>query len=138
MNERNERCLTVRFPRLRLADLSPVVLLGVLAVFAGIPVEVGASDKQIGKASWYGPGFHGRKTASGQPFDPNRLTAAHRHLPLGTKARVTNLGNGKVIEVTINDRGPHGGGRIIDLSRAAARQLAMGGTALVSIEAIQP
>ena len=73
------------------------------------------------------------RTASGQTFDQHRLTAAHPRLPFGSRARVTNLYNGKSVEVTINDRGPHGGGRIIDLSRAAARQLAMSGTARVSI-----
>ncbi|GEM_PF-1614745 len=138
LNERNERRLTVRFPRLGLARFSPIVLLGALAMVAGVPVEAAAGGKQIGKASWYGPGFHGKRTASGQTFDANRLTAAHRNLPLGTRAKVTNLRNGRVVEVTINDRGPHGGGRIIDLSRAAARELAMGGVALVSIEAVQP
>lgn len=138
LNERNKRRLTVRFPRLGLARFSPVVLLGALAMMVGVPVEAAADSKQVGKASWYGPGFHGKRTASGQTFDPNRLTAAHRNLPLGSRARVTNLRNGRMVEVTINDRGPHGRGRIIDLSRAAARELAIGGVALVSIEAIQP
>ena len=80
---------------------------------------------QQGKASWYGPGFHGRKTASGERFNQNELTAAHRKLPLGTKATVTNLRNGKTVEVEINDRGPYVGGRILDLSKAAADQLGM-------------
>lgn len=136
MNERNEHHLKAWFPRQCEASFSRVVLIGVLALSAGIPPDAGASGKQVGKASWYGPGLHGKKTASGEPFNQHRLTAAHPRLPLGTRARVTNLGNGKVVEVTINDRGPHGGGRIIDLSRAAARQLAMGGTARVSIEAL--
>ena len=95
-----------------------------------------AEQHQIGKASWYGPGFHGKKTASGQPFNQHAYTAAHPRLPLGSRARVTNLANGKEVEVTINDRGPHRGGRIIDLSHAAARQLAMGGSARVKVETL--
>jgi rare lipoprotein A len=80
---------------------------------------------QRGEASWYGPGFHGRKTASGERFNQHSLTAAHRKLPLGTKATVINLDNGKTVEVEINDRGPYVRGRIIDLSEAAAKRLAM-------------
>lgn len=147
MNKRNEYRLKARFFQNGAAGFSRVVLMSALVLTAGIPDDAGASDnrtaaakvfdgKQVGKASWYGPGFHGKKTASGQPFDQHKLTAAHPRLPLGTRARVTNLHNGRVVEVTINDRGPHGGGRILDLSRAAARQLAMGGTARVSIETL--
>ena len=135
----NERCeyssRSSRF-RPRLVGFS---LLGFVAAvaLAAVPLEAGAGHPaQEGKASWYGPGFHGKKTASGEPFDPHALTAAHRSLPLGTKAMVTNLGNGKTVEVRINDRGPHGGGRILDLSRAAARELAMNGTASVRIEVL--
>jgi rare lipoprotein A len=76
-----------------------------------------------GKASWYGPGFHGKKTASGEIYNQHKLTAAHKTLPLGTKARVINLDNGNTVEVEINDRGPFIEGRIIDLSRAAAGAL---------------
>lgn len=78
-----------------------------------------------GKASWYGPGFHGKKTASGDIFDDSKLTAAHKSLPLGSKAIVTNLSNGKSVEVEINDRGPFLQDRLIDVSRAAARALGM-------------
>lgn len=78
-----------------------------------------------GRASWYGPGFHGRKTASGQIFNQNALTAAHRYLPFGTKVKVTNLRNGRSVIVTINDRGPYSGGRIVDLSAAAAQKIGM-------------
>ncbi len=63
------------------------------------------SYQEIGRASWYGPGFYGRPTASGERFKPRKLTAAHRRLPLGTTARVTNLANGKQVKVKINDRG---------------------------------
>jgi rare lipoprotein A len=80
---------------------------------------------QQGAASWYGPGFHGRTTASGERYNQHDLTAAHKKLPLGTKATVTNLKNGKTVEVEINDRGPYVRGRILDLSRAAAERLGM-------------
>jgi rare lipoprotein A len=95
-----------------------------------------ADFRQVGTASWYGPGFHGRKTASGERFDQNKLTAAHRSLPLDTVVKVTNLDNGKAVKVSINDRGPYVGNRVIDLSRAAANKLDMteDGTARVRIE----
>ena len=113
-----------------------MILLAALALSAGLPSDANANGKQVGKASWYGPGFHGKRTASGQRFNQRAMTAAHPRLPLGTRARVTNLNNGKSVEVTINDRGPYHGGRIIDLSSAAAKRLAMGGTARVSIVAL--
>jgi rare lipoprotein A len=92
----------------------------------------------VGKASWYGPGFVGRKTASGEVFDDAKLTAAHRSLPLGSKAEVTHLENGKSVRVEINDRGPFSQDRIIDLSRAAARALGMidEGVARVRVEPV--
>ncbi|PIE82416.1 MAG: hypothetical protein CSA10_00685 [Cardiobacteriales bacterium] len=94
---------------------------------------------QEGKASWYGPGFHGRKTASGEIFDMNAFTAAHKELPMGTRIEVTNLNNGKSIVVRVNDRGPFHGNRVLDLSRAAAKELGVikSGTAKVSIRALQ-
>jgi rare lipoprotein A len=79
----------------------------------------------VGVASWYGPGFHGQPTASGEIYNQNALTAAHRTLPLGTRVEVTNLSNGKSVQVRINDRGPYIRGRSIDLSRGAARKLGM-------------
>jgi rare lipoprotein A len=109
-------------------------LIGALALSAGLSAEASASSRQVGTASWYGPGFHGKKTASGERFNQHRLTAAHPRLPLGSRARVINLKNGKAVEVRINDRGPYHGGRIIDLSRAAAQRLAMGGIARVRVE----
>ena len=78
-----------------------------------------------GKASWYGPGFHGRLTANGERYNQNALTAAHPSLRFGTKVQVTNLNNGRSVVVRINDRGPYSGGRVIDLSAAAARSLNM-------------
>lgn len=78
---------------------------------------------EIGVASWYGPAFHGRTTATGESFDQDALTAAHPSLPLPSLARVTNLKNGKDVIVRVNDRGPYAEDRIIDLSRAAADEL---------------
>lgn len=78
-----------------------------------------------GKASYYHDKFHGRRTASGARFNQQAMTAAHRTLPFGTRVRVTNIRNGKSVVVTINDRGPYGKGRVIDLSRAAAQALGL-------------
>ena len=90
-----------------------------------------------GEASFYGGSFHGKKTASGERFDQNKPTAASRELPLGSKVTVTNQGNGKSVEVIVNDRGPYVDGRVIDLSTMAARQLDMieEGVAPVRVEA---
>jgi len=78
-----------------------------------------------GIASWYGPRFHGRRTASGERYDQNKMTAAHKTLPFGTLVKVHNLDNDKSVIVRINDRGPFGNGRIIDVSKAAAKELGM-------------
>ncbi|UJF24296.1 septal ring lytic transglycosylase RlpA family protein [Suttonella sp. R2A3] len=93
---------------------------------------------QEGSASWYGGKFHGRKTASGEIFDMYAMTAAHKRLPLGTKIEVTNKATGKSIVVTVNDRGPFHGDRILDLSKGAAQKLGVinQGTANVSIRAL--
>ena len=93
---------------------------------------------QIGIASWYGPGFHGNRTANGEIYDQFELTAAHPSLPLGTRAMVTNLANGRAVEVRINDRGPFVDGRAIDLSYAAARTIGLvgPGTGRVRIEVL--
>jgi len=89
-----------------------------------------------GVASWYGPGFEGNLTANGEVFDTSKLTAAHQTLPFDTLVRVTNLENGRVVVVRVNDRGPFVGGRVIDLSRAAAERIDMitSGTARVRLE----
>lgn len=94
---------------------------------------------QTGMASWYGRQFHGRKTASGETFDMNALTAAHRTLPLNCYVRVTNQTNGKSVVVKINDRGPFHGNRVLDLSYGAAKVLGItdAGTAKVSIERVE-
>lgn len=87
-----------------------------------------------GVASWYGPGFHGRRTASGERFNQYGMTAAHRSLPFGTRVRVTNVRNGRSVIVRINDRGPHVRGRVIDLSKGAARAIGIGGTGQVQMD----
>jgi rare lipoprotein A len=98
----------------------------------------GPGGGQTGEASWYGEPHHGRTTASGETYDMSQLTAAHRTLPLGTRVLVTNLKNGRAVEVRINDRGPSVEGRIIDLSYAAARELGAvsGGTIPVRLRVI--
>jgi peptidoglycan lytic transglycosylase len=116
------------------------VLAAVLVVTPCVPARGDSLDDiTIGKASWYGQEFAQRPTASGEPFDPNGLTAAHRTLPLGSRLRVTNLHNGKTVEVTITDRGPFCAHRDIDLSYGAARALGMlrRGIARVAIELLE-
>jgi rare lipoprotein A len=96
--------------------------------------------RQQGLASWYGKRFHGSKTSSGEVYDMYRMTAAHPTLAIPSYARVTNLANGRSVVVRINDRGPFHGGRIIDLSYAAATKLGyvQAGSARVEVEAIVP
>lgn len=123
--------VTVRNGRGWLAALT--LGLAILVLVAGVrpdPARTrGSGDPQgqVGLATYYGPGFHGRQTASGERFDQRDMTAAHRSLPLGTRVRVTNLENGESVELLINDRGPYGRNRrkgaIIDVSKGAARKL---------------
>ena len=91
---------------------------------------------QSGAASWYGPGFHGKRTANGERFNTNDLTAAHKTLPFGTKVQVTNERTGKSVVVRINDRGPYAHGRVIDLSKAAAQAVGIEGVCQVSLAAL--
>lgn len=93
---------------------------------------------QAGMASYYHDRFHGQRTASGARYDKNRFSAAHKTLPLGTQVRVTDAGSGESVVVHINDRGPFGRGRVIDLSRAAAREIGLTrkGVALVRLEVL--
>ena len=88
-----------------------------------LPIEAVVGATESGEASWYGADHQGRPTASGEPFDRHKLTAAHPTLPLGTQLLVTNLRNGRSVRVRVNDRGPGAPGRIIDLSYAAAETL---------------
>lgn len=103
---------------------------------AVLPEDLVSADASQGKASWYGPGFHGNPTASGETYDMNELTAAHRTLPLGTRVLVRNLDNDRTVVVRINDRGPFVDGREIDLSYAAARQIGMVNPGLAKVEVV--
>jgi rare lipoprotein A len=109
-----------------------VILICILMILA-LPVMAG---NEKGAASYYADSLSGNPTASGEPYDKNALTAAHRTLPFDTMVKVTNLDNGKTVVVRINDRGPHSKSRIIDVSGAAAKQLGLidSGTAKVRIE----
>lgn len=102
-------------------------------------LAVADSYEEEGYASFYGAQHHGRRTASGEVFDAGRLTAAHRTLPFGTRVRVTNLKNGRHVDVTVNDRGPFRRGRVIDVSRRAAKELGFlrAGTARVRVEVLE-
>ena len=122
------------------------VAAAALALLAGCggkrspgPEPVGKGWTQTGVASWYGRPFHGRRTASGERYDMSRLTAAHPTLPFGARGRVTRLDNRRTVRVRINDRGPFEQGRIIDLSKGAARKIGLvhDGIARVRIEVIR-
>jgi len=93
----------------------------------------GGCVSESGVASYYAHKYHGRKTASGERFDMNDMTAAHKTLPFGTRVRVTNVSNGKSVTVRINDRGPFVKGRVIDLSLAAAKKLDMVNAGLAQV-----
>jgi rare lipoprotein A len=95
------------------------------------PADLGGVE--VGLASWYGPAFHGRRTSSGEIYDMHQLTAAHRDLPLGTWVMVTNLDNGRSVEVRVNDRGPFVPDRIVDVSYGAGRLLGMIGAGVVPV-----
>ncbi|CBV42148.1 RlpA domain protein [Halomonas elongata DSM 2581] len=96
--------------------------------------SAGLTPIQKGVASYYSDRFQGRTTASGVPFDQKALTAAHKSLPFGTKVLVTRRDNGRQVEVMINDRGPYVDGRVIDLSKSAARELGMLGRGVAPVE----
>jgi peptidoglycan lytic transglycosylase len=102
-------------------------------------VRPGAGQSELGLASWYGEAHDGLPTASGEIFDRTGYTAAHRTLPLGTRVRVTNVDNGRVVRVRVNDRGPYVAGRVVDLSEEAARALGMveRGVVRVQLDVIQ-
>ena len=152
------RCAELRAPRVRDRDARTrataiVLLVGGWGIWGcgaappaadmrppGEPVhevtEPRAGRPEVGLASWYGRLHQGLVTASGEIFDMRRLTAAHRSLPLGTRLRVTNLANGRTVRVRVNDRGPYVPGRIVDLSREAARAIGMveSGVTLVRLD----
>ncbi len=117
--------------------LSALALFTFLAGCASHNIDPRGYD-ETGTASFYGSRHHGKRTASGEPFNQNGLTAAHRTLPFGTRVKVTNLKNERSVVVRINDRGPHTRGRLIDISKAAAQQLDMirSGTARVRVQSL--
>ena len=118
----------------RAAALGGILALALLACCASTRLESpNRGTTQTGLASWYGAKFHGRPTASGEIYDMNRISAAHKQLPLGTVVVVRNRDNGKKLRVPINDRGPFIKGRIIDLSVGAARELEMFGAGLARV-----
>lgn len=102
------------------------------------PMESADGYSEVGIASWYGPGFHGKLTANGETYNQKAMTAAHKTLPLPTLVKVENLENGKSVVVRVNDRGPYSKGRIIDLTEVAARRLGMidKGTAKVRVSVL--
>ncbi len=120
-----------------------ILLLLLLSACAGEPGRAAAGRAAggtnghvydaVGVASWYGGMFHGRTTASGEPYDMHAMTAAHPSLPFGTKVRVTNLENGRSVVLKINDRGPFAKRRIIDVSRHAAKHLGFLGAGLARV-----
>lgn len=124
-----------RFRRYRLTRIAVFLLLcsAIIIGCGSIPKfglggpKKSSSDKDAlsGMASWYGGKFHGRRTANGEKYNMNGISAAHKTLPFGTVVRVTNLNNGRTIDVRINDRGPFIKGRIIDLSKGAAKKIDM-------------
>ena len=120
----------------------PSAALAITAVVLGCALgsALAAAEEtkplQKGVASWYGPGFHGKKTAIGERFNTHDLTAAHKTLPVGTQLRVTNERTGKSVVVRINDRGPYAHGRVIDLSKAAAQAVGIEGVGQVTLAAL--
>ncbi|GGD29351.1 septal ring lytic transglycosylase RlpA family protein [Aureimonas glaciei] len=128
---------------MKLLPMSAAALALCLSTFSGSAVTSANAEPATvrtisGPASWYGPGFHGRKTANGERFNQNALTAAHRTLPFGTKVRVTCKTSGKSVTVRINDRGPFHGNRVLDLSRGAASKIGIIGSGVgrVKIEVL--
>ena len=113
------------------------LLIAVLAACSSNPeppTSVSSGWTEKGEASWYGPGFDGKQTASGEVYDMEAMTAAHRQLPFGTRVNVRNLDNGRETVVRVNDRGPFAHGRIIDLSKAGARAIGMLGTGVAEVQ----
>ena len=110
-----------------------ILAAGALVLAVGTALPAVAGGDQCGIASWYGPGFHGRTAANGEIYNQNAMTAAHRTLPFGTIVEVTRRDGGGSVEVRITDRGPFIAGRVIDLSRAAARAIDMVDAGIVPV-----
>jgi rare lipoprotein A len=149
LNRRNMNAIAItKRPRTRryviLASAALMTVLGISGTQAGNAEQAAVQPPpksqrhwyQIGRASWYGRFFQGHQTASGENYDMNGLTCAHRSLPMGSLVRVTNLRNHKSVVVRVNDRGPVPGNRVIDLSYAAAHFLGFTGTAKVRIDLV--
>ena len=120
-------------PKMRVVAATLAAVVPFAAACAGGPPPATSPTlgwSETGIASWYGPGFQGNQTANGETYDMEAMTAAHKELPFNTRVQVENLDNGRTVEVRINDRGPFVDGRIIDLSRGAARQIDMIGSDL--------
>ena len=110
---------------MRKAIVATMMAVMSVGTWGTIAFAQSVGDVQEGDASFYAASLEGNKTASGEPYDHSAMTAAHREFAFGTKVKVTYLKTGKTVEVTINDRGPHAKGRILDLSGAAAKSLGM-------------
>lgn len=113
-----------------------VMAAALMAILIGTAHEVLASERgagETGLATVYAARFHGKRTASGERYDENGLTAAHKTLPFGTRLKVTRVDNGRSVVVRVNDRGPHPAGRIVDMSSAAAARLGMRGNPLARV-----
>ena len=134
----NDRC-PPRSDRLLVVSWGAARILGILERGAAV-MQISGAKTFTGYASWYGKQFHGRKTANGEVYDMDAMTAAHKELPFNTRVRVVNVKTGKSVVVRINDRGPYIEGRIIDLSRRAAGKLGMffSGTTMVRVEILPP
>ncbi len=126
----------MRRTSLSIALVAMLVVAG--CATTGGPRGPATAGSEVGLASFYGREYDGRPTASGVPYDQDALTAAHRSLPFGTRVRVTNLANGRGVTLTVNDRGPFARGRIVDVSRRAARELGFlaAGTTRVRVEVV--
>ena len=115
--------------RIGLTSAAAAFAVGIGGIIPAAQAKGGAG----GLASWYGPGFHGRRTASGERFNTHALTAAHRSLPFGSRVKVTNTRTGRSVVVRINDRGPYAHSRVIDLSKAAAQAVGIPGVGKVKL-----
>ena len=136
MSRRNQKD-NLRYFILQRKIVVILLILILLACAARPSVRKPAVYDRTGIASYYANKLHGRKTASGERYNKNALTAAHPFLPFGTRVRVINLKNGREVKVRINDRGPFAKGRIIDVSYAAARKLNMVRSGLVRVRVVE-